>query len=35
MKYIAQYIKKLCPDVVITKSKTTERYIEKMYAKCT
>ena len=24
MKYIAQYIKKLCPDVVITNSKTTE-----------
>ncbi len=24
MKYIAQYIKKLCPDVVITESKTTE-----------
>lgn len=24
MKYIAQYIKKLCPDVVITHSKTTE-----------
>lgn len=24
MKYIAQYIKKLCPDVVITVSKTTE-----------
>lgn len=24
MKYLAQYIKKLCPDVVVTKSKTTE-----------
>lgn len=24
MKYIAQYIKKLCPEVIITNSKTTE-----------
>lgn len=32
MKYIAQYIKKLCPDVVVTNSKTTESVYYQMNA---